>query len=80
MGLIMARKGSMGVLETLQKGPEHPYGSASDHENECVKQAKEWIVGAGPIEYRKQLLDALLAFERRNILNEAAMDAAGESS
>jgi hypothetical protein len=78
----MAKKTkNRGVLQVLEEGPQYPYGSETDEERECIALAKSMLIEAKEsVEYRTKLLEALLAFERRNILNEAAMDAAGESS
>lgn len=77
----MSQKGSRGVLQVLQEGPEYPYGSESDEERQCVALAKSMLIEAKePVEYRIKLLTALLAFERRIANDSAAFDAAGESS
>jgi hypothetical protein len=78
----MSRKTkNRGVLEVLQEGPQYPYGSETDEERECVDCAKRMLLEAKePVEYRTKLLEALLRFQRRIVQDEAAMDAAGESS
>jgi hypothetical protein len=63
-----------GVLETVSSGPVSIYGQ-SDHERECIEEAKRMLLEAKEsLAYRTKLLEALLSFRYREASNDSGMN------
>lgn len=77
---MVKKSKNRGVLEVLKNGPEQPYGCESQEERECCDLAEQWLLEATePLDYRKQLLEALIRFKERIASDSAEFSANGES-
>lgn len=63
------------LTQMLDSGPKHFWGPDED-ERKCVEEAKKILVSQeGTETYRKELLEALLYFTRREGVNDGYSDA-----
>lgn len=68
-----------GVLKILKEGPETIYGSESEDEREAFKLAEEWLLEAKmPLEYRRELLSALIRLKERLASDGERLSCTGE--
>jgi len=62
----------LGILQTLRNGPDC-YGP-NQHERECAEEAEKILLEAKePLAYRKELLEALLDYNRKEARDSEAM-------